>query len=325
MGDQYITDKSAKRLDLKQIGFEDNTTRLSELREIITEVTFNPLIESVKRQYNILPWDYLTFLEAEGEVYYSCTNTDLEFTTTTAPEYIATSSFKTSDFGSPTSTPFSAVKLYKVIATVPTLIFSFSDYSDGLSDIDEIFTVKNKLIHEVNKLSNIKAYWERYRDLYYPDRFIFVSTDATFASNAMRLDYTVTPSAVNTFVTTNYTKVLAGTEAFDTRDSFCRLISSEEVSHLLSNPFGTTSSSSPIISIIGDKLISYINKRFILKGLTLKYLRKPRRMSLPLNQSYEIQDIRALEKIIDMSVEYLLATVQSQGYQMMAAENMMKD
>jgi uroporphyrinogen-III decarboxylase len=48
-------------------------------------------------------------------------------------------------------------------------------------------------------------------------------------------------------------------------------------------------------------------------------------MSLPLNQSYEIQDIRALEKIIDMTVEYLSATIESQGYQALTLENQQRD
>jgi hypothetical protein len=94
---------------------------------------------------------------------------------------------------------------------------------------------------------------------------------------------------------------------------------------MLAHPFGTTSPDSPIINIVGDRIIAHTNERFILKGLTLKYIRKPRKMSLSLNQSYELQDSRAIAKIIDMTVEYLSATIESQGLQALTIQNQQRD
>ena len=329
MGDAYITEKTTKELDPKNIGFEDTQSRLSMIRELIEEEPLTVYNEVTnKRQHCVLPWNYFTFIEAESEVISSCNNTAVTYTTTSANEYISTLSFKQSDFGgTPPNPPFANVKVYKVISGTPTEIFDFADFSDGLDDIEEIFTVKNKILDEINRTqTNIKVYWEKYRDEFLPDTFIFVSSDSGFSGQSMRIDYTASLTASDAFSTESYTKVSAGSGTnFDELTSYCRLLSNEETYHMMAHPFGTTSSASPILNILGDKLAIYINERFILKGLTLKYIRKPQGLSLPLNQSYGIQDSRAIAKIVDMTVEYLLAAIESQGLQALAIQNQKRD
>lgn len=327
MGDAYITEKTTKPLDPKQIGFEDVQSRLATIRELVTETDLTVLEDtSQKRQSAILPHNFLTFIEAEAETAFTCDDSDITYTTTASNEYISVISFKEDDFDVVTATPFSLVKIYKVISGTPTEVFDFSDYSTGLSDIEERFTIVNLAIQEINRTqTNIKVYWEKYRDLFHPQSFIFVA-DSTLAGQSMKIEYTATADATTAFSVVSYTKFLAVTSTdYDEKDTFCRLLSNEDVYHMISHPFGGTSPESPIITISNDKLIAYINKRFILKGLTLKYIRKPRRMNLPLNQSYEIQDSRALAKIIDMTVEYLAIALESQGSQGLMIENQQRD
>lgn len=328
MGYQYIIEKTTRRDDPRQAGLEDNITRLSTIQELIDEVSlivFNNVIN--KKQFSVLPQDHFSFVEAQGDVVFSCTDDALTFTTSPVSEYLTTLSFKISDFGSPDSTPFSDTKIYKVINTTPVEIFDFSDFSTGLSDVEEIFTVKNKILTEINRTqSNLKVYWELYKGNYYPDQLIFVSNDNAFVGQGMKIEYTSILNSSSSFTNTVYAKVVDGSgENFDSKDSYCRLLSNEEVYHVLNHPFGTTSPESPIITINKDQITIYINERFILKGLTLKYIRNPREMNLSLNQSYGIQDPRALGKIIDMAIQYLHATIESQGYQAMALENQQRD
>lgn len=327
MGDAYISEKSTRNLDPKQIGFEDIQTRLATIRELITESTLTVLEDvSQKRQSAILPQNYFTFIEAQATTVFTCDDSNIVYTTTPSNEHIAAVSFKTTDFDIITATPFSLVKIYKVISGVPTEIFDFSDYSTGLSDIDEIFTVRNLAIQEINRTqANIKVYWEKYRGIHYPRSFVFVA-DSTLAGQSIKIDYTATANATIALTSNSYTKLLSITSTdYDEKDTYCRLLSNEDVFHMINHPFGGTSSESPIISNSNDKLIAYISKRFILKGLTLKYIRKPRKMNLSLNQSYEIQDSRALSKIIDMTVEFLAITLGSQEGQGLMIENQQRD
>lgn len=328
MGDAFITEKTTRELDPKRLGFEENQARLANIRELVTEATltvYNDIAQ--KRQYSVLPHNYFTFVEAQGDIVHSCNTLDVTFTTSSSPEYICAISFKQSDFVTVPANPFSETKIFKIISGTPTEIFDFSDFSTGLDDLSEIFTVINKIQDEINLTeSTLKVYWEYYRGTYYPDQLVFVSSDATFSGQSIRVVYTASEQTTTSLTTNNYTKVSAGSGTnFTTRDSFCRLLSNEETFHMLAHPFGTTSQDSPILNILHDRLTVYINKRFILKGLTLKYIRKPRRMNLPLNQSYEIQDSRALSKIIDMTVEYLSATIQSQGLQALTMQNQQRD
>jgi hypothetical protein len=325
MGDAYISDKTTRRNDPKQAGFEDNITRLSSIRELVTEahlIAFN----DVTAQFSILPANYFSFVEAQASLTYSCTNSAITFSISPVSEYIATLSFTKADFGVPSSTPFSATKIYKVINTVPIEIFDFSDFSTGLNDLDEIFTVINKALDEINRQSNLKVYWESYKGIYYPDQFIFVSNDDAFLNQGVKVEYTAVLNSSSAFTSTPYTKFNEATSNnTSTKNSFCRLVSNEEIYHLLNHPFGKTNLESPLMTIFNDTIEIFRDKRFILNELILKYIRKPRRMNLNLNQSYEIQDTRAIHKIIDMTVEYLSATIESQGYQALALENQQRD
>lgn len=328
MGDAYIIEKTTRSIDSKQSGFEDNINRLSTIRELVTEANLTVLNQtSQKRQYSLLPYDYMSFIEAYGETVSSCDSSAISFNSSTVVEYISIVPFRKSDFGlTPPSPPFANTRVFKVINTTPVEIFDFSDFSTGLSSIDEIFTVINKILNDVNRQTDLKVYWEHYRESYYPDSFIFVSNSSAYLNQAMRIEYTNSLSTTSNFTITNYTKYnVATTAPVIERDSFCRLVSNEEAYHLLQNPFGTTSNESPLIVLNNYKLDIFINKRFLLKGLVLKYVRKPQRLSLPLNQSYGLQDERALEKIIDMTVEYLAATIESQGYQALTIENSQRD
>jgi hypothetical protein len=326
MGDAYITEKTTRDLDPKKIGFEDVQSRLATIKELVTETDLTVLEDTaLKRQSAVLPHNFLSFVEAEAETAFTCDDSTITYTTTASNEYTSVISFKVSDFDDVT-TPFSATKVYKVIDTVETEIFDFADYATQLDDIEEIFTVVNIIVQEINRSqTNIKVYWEQYRDLYHPRSFIFVA-DSTLAGQSMKINYTATANTTVAFTSNAYTKFLAVTSTdYDEKDTYCRLLSNEETYHMLNHPFGTTSPESPIINIVDDKVIAYINERFILKGLTLKYIRKPRRLNLPLNQSYELKDSRAIAKIIDMSVEYLAAAIESQGLQGLIIENQQRD
>jgi hypothetical protein len=75
MGDQYITEKTTRRNDPKQAGFEDNITRLSTIQELITESSITVFNQTTnRRQYSLLPFNYLSFVEAEANILASCTN-----------------------------------------------------------------------------------------------------------------------------------------------------------------------------------------------------------------------------------------------------------
>jgi hypothetical protein len=325
MGDQYLMEKTTRALNPKESGFEDNITRLSTIRELVTESTLTVYNNTSRAQFSYLPHNYFSFIEAEGQVYSSCTDSAIVTQTVSSPTYYAVIPFNVTNFTTPPN-PFLQTKIYKVTNTVPLEIFDFSDYApNGLTDLEEIFTVKNKILTEINRRSDMKVYWESYNGLFFPNCLIFTSTDTVVGANAIRIDYTSVLTATSFFTTVAGTTINTATEPYNNKQAFCRLISNEEAYHLLAHPFGTTSPISPIITIFGDKVTIFINERFILKSLTFKYIRKPRRLNLPLNQSYEIQDPRALEKIIDMTVEYLAATIESQGYQALAIENQQRD
>lgn len=324
MGDDYILKRTGKIFNPKQSGFEDNINNLTTVRELVTETSLSVYNINSKRQFCFLPHDYFSFIEAEATLVSSCTSADIQYNTTTESKAVAVVSFKTSDFSSYPTAPFSQTKIYTIINTSPNLVFNFADFSTGLTDIEEIFTVKNKILEELNRTSNLKVYWEQYNDKYYPNSLIFVG-DSSLINQAIKVNYTDSLSSIVNFTTVNYTKVSSTTGKTIESTVYCRLISNEEAYHLISHPFGTTSSDSPVITIVNDKIVVYTNKRFILKGLSLKYIRKPRRMNLPLNQSYEIQDPKAVEKIIDMTAAYIAGVLESQGYQALAIENQQRD
>jgi hypothetical protein len=101
-----------------------------------------------------------------------------------------------------------------------------------------------------------------------------------------------------------------------------RVVDNAEVYTMNRNPFAKSNIDSPMATVSRDDLKVYQDgKSFILKGITLDYIRKPRVIDLSLNQDCELAE-HTHQEIVDIAVKNVLEAIESPRYQTNSAEQL---
>lgn len=85
-------------------------------------------------------------------------------------------------------------------------------------------------------------------------------------------------------------------------------------------PFFTSSGKTPISEITGNKLVVHGNSSFIVTGVRVDYLKKPRAINLSLNQDCELPE-EFHQAVCDLTVEYFKAMTVDPSWEVKLKDN----
>lgn len=306
-------------------------TRNKKLDAIISESTDSDY--QANSVYSILPSDYKYLLNSRSNTYRDTTYPGCEtllsssISTSTYTEYIAivpwpepSSAFNNLYFHRP-RIEVDSVDIYRAPISIGTF-----------SELTSKFVIINNIIESINRDSTLpyEVYWEQYRDIYYQNTFIFVSNDASVDTDVVRAivyeDDTTTEDVAtsDTFSSTDYL-VYNPSSSLLSNQYPNRILESEESYNFQArtNKFYGTKYYEPI-GILDDKLSIFYNESFIVRDITIDYIRNPRQISLALDQSCEMSNAGA-RRIVDLTIEYFKLVIENPSYQAFTQDNNLRN
>ena len=320
--------------------FEDTQTRLDNLRNLIvrnanldaiiyasTDEDFEP-----NTVYAILPANYKSLINDRSTVVSSsilplCNDLGT-VGTSTIDEYVAELSFPESQIVAPGPyfyAPEVLVNGSQVYKT-PSAIGTFNNENSK-------FVIINDLIQTINEnpLLPYNIYWERYRNTFAKNTFFFVTSDASFNGQPVRINiFQSDGTTVDSFTTSNFSGTSyiiynpSSISSSITTQVANRLTEKEDIYNFLNtNTFYGTKKIEPL-SVLSNRLTVYRDKSFIISNITIDYIRKPNQISLPLDQSCELS-VTGAREIVDLTIEYLKLTFENPSHQGFVKDNNLRN
>src|SRR6185369_7363386 len=142
----------------------------NKVEEVILPSTSDPIYEdNILNAYSVIPPDLYWTINARAEVVTDPINCNIapSLASTTKTEYVTIVPFPSTGIAPYYSNPS---------VTEPVLGTLYSLTLTGFNSTNSKYVVINNIIEYFYRSNpNVTAYWERYRDKYYKDSFIFVS------------------------------------------------------------------------------------------------------------------------------------------------------
>lgn len=193
------------------------------------------------------------------------------------------------------------------------------------------FTIANYFLDNL-KFTGLDVYWETYRDISSPKSFVFVSSDNTITQ--VQIAWQVSGSnpalagnnsAVFTetvYKTPNY---LSSTLSGYKEDYVPNLLlESDEFYEQNLNVFYRTNKRNPKSQVTGSELMAYEKQSFLISNLYVDYIRKPKHVSLFLNQNFELAG-DAPRIVVDRTIEYLKLAIENPAYREVVTDNQLRN
>jgi hypothetical protein len=297
-----------------QVSLSDVTALLHKNKisnAYLTQET-DPLYEGLPTYYAVQPPDFLWLASGRVETAVDTVMCDSAPTATTinTVEHIQILGLP----NLPTTAPF-----WSTVAITSTvkggLYGSPAGISSGFQSPRSSYVMVNNVLDTMyRKFSDVKVYWERYRDINYPGKFIIVSTTdlgvvtmtATgIVSTAAKLSNSYTMYNRGS-ITTNPTAKLDITPCRNTQDDML-------YPAIKQNKFYRSSVREVVINQTGDYFIIYPEQSFIVTRFMYDYIRKPKTISLALDQTCELAD-STHDKVVDLAVEILRLDTKNETY-----------
>lgn len=283
----------------------------NKISEVIQPGTTDKLFEdNITNAYSVIPSDLYWTVNGRVEVITDPLNCEAapDLDLTNYSEYVAVVPFPS--LGSSTYFANTSItsSVLGSIYTSPTAIAS------GFNSSTAKYVVVNNILETLwRKYSTLQVYWERYRDVYYADSFIFVgSTDIgtmTLTSNALT---STVARTVNSYSIYNRA-VVDDLESSVVTSAPIKINRENQLYQGLQNSFYKTSERRPIVDQTGDYFIIYTAENFIVTRLAYDYIRKPKTISLVLNQTCELSPTLH-NKLVDIAVEILRLDIKDPSY-----------
>lgn len=177
-----------------------------------------------------------------------------------------------------------------------------SDYAGYPEVKDSSFLVPVLLWHG-NRQADMR--WEEFDGQLLRNRYITVRTSAPVGAIAMTLDgESYADGSTTTRVLTRHTAT--GTAVVNNR-----LCATDIIPSLNQSRYYRSSHYSPISELQGTNLLIHRNDSFLVAGVGISYIRKPRPISLSLDSDCELGGEDTHQAICDLATEYIKGTVQN--------------
>ena len=335
--DRFIDDLFGK-------DFQDRQMRLDFIRPLIVKnhklISITPvsseLIYEPDMVYGILPPDYLYRVNDRSQVgqsSVSCQDLSSLIETTEITEYISALPFPITTLAVPPYyNTFEIAKtedaLESIIYTSPT---AFTGY---LTDKEAKYMIINNSLESMNRTlgPTTRIYWESYRGAYHANSYIFVrDTDAWTQVKATAYKptdpVTLDKETISSFTDNLYQKTdfKSGTENTTLKYVDNQMTEGDKIYELNKNIYYKTDAQEPISAMSADFIHIYKNKSFIIREVVIDYVRKPRQISLLLDQSCELSSVTARANIVDKTIEYMKLLIENPVYREFQRDNIIKN
>lgn len=283
----------------------------NKISEVIQPQTTDKLYEdNITNAYVVLPSNLFWSINGRAEVLTDPLNCEEapDLNTTTLSEFVSVVTIPT--LGS--SPYFANTTITSTI--LGTLYSSPTAIASGFNSSTAKFTVINNILDTLyRKFSTLQVYWERYRDTYYQNSFIFVgSTDIGTITITSNSQTTSVLRTVTTYTTFNRS-LIDNLESVTVTSVPVKINRENELYQGLQNNYYKTLARRPIVDQTADYFIIYTAENFIVTRLAYDYIRKPRTISLVLGQDCELSPT-IHHKLVDIAVEVLRLDIKDPSY-----------
>lgn len=306
---RFIKQRINPKSNDKQQGFQDNQKRFEDLKPLIVPVTLPSYTNDSNTVFSHLPADYLIRINDRSTVKDLCGESFSTVGTTNINKYVSCITIK-DDTG---------LFAYFKIVINGTTVFDITNYpsiSTGLPSIEskfELFLIVKKALTDLG----FDCKYGKYYDVDCGQGITIVSDTPL----VITVEYSLTDINLMSSITQVLNKLNQVSATFEISNRF---VSTEIFYKLLASSFGTTISYSPLSTMEGNKIIVAHNQKFIPTTIKLSYLRKPRKISLSLNQDCDLDDWIQSE-IVDNTAKRLAGLLESNGYKNIINENLLKE
>lgn len=283
----------------------------NKVSEVIIPSQTDPLYEDpLKSVYSTVAPDLFWIINGRAEVVKNPLVCDTEPTlsTTNYSEWTAVVPFPDANVSAPYY-----VNVAITSSVLGTLYTAPSPFSAGFNSTTSKYRLIDNILEYFYRHSTLKVYWERYRDVYYKNSFIFVNptNQGTVTISGTGLTSSVVTASQTVYTIYNRSAILSPL----TRTLAPVKIHEQDLlySSLKENKFYRSLSIEVSMDQTYDYFILYREESFLVTRFYYDYIRKPRTISLALNQSCELADVTH-PKIIDLAVEILRLDTKDQAY-----------
>jgi len=240
----------------------------------------------------------------------------------------------------------------------PITLFDSSDYNWTIESWNDAYHVVNHILDFLNRENrldittasairnnpadtflldeflNLEVYWERFDDLYYPNSFIFVSDDETYASgkfmeleiNSGGASYSVTPTDSNYYIINDYrSRGIFNAVQYTTRNvnlanipfegtGIGRNIDIKKTYEYIDSPIDKPSKDRPLYNRTNNNIILYVADNVSINKVYLDYIRIPRPINLRSGWNSELNEALH-QNIVDRAVDIAALEMQYQDMQ----------
>ena len=328
--------------------FEDKQLRLDYIRTLIVKnhvlqayvpVSGVDLFYEPDMVYAVLPPDYLHRVNDRSSILQStgyCRDLTSIITQIEQAEYMAVVEFPETSLTVPPY--FTGFTIYKTEASIESPIYTMpAGFVGYLQDTEARFMLINNTLDFFNfdtafKATGTKVYWERYRGMYYPNSYIFIRSVPSWTTIRIKTDTNDDPPLVGTALTVSFTSNTYKTLGLSTEDTDKKtsiagngMTEGDKIYDMNKNIYYRTSVMEPISAMADNMLFAYHDKSFIITQQVIDYVRKPRQISLLLNQSCELESVSARADIVDRTVQYLKLILENPNHREILQDNIIKN
>jgi hypothetical protein len=303
-------------------GFQDDQINLSNVTalikkskglDVIIPSASDPLYEdNLSLVYTVIPPDHYWTINCRAEVVTDPLNcsTAPALDTASLPEWTAIVPFPAPNASAPyyVNIAISSSALGPLY-TVP------SEVAAGFNSTNSKYVLVMNILEYFYKHSSVKVYWERYRDVYYKDSLIFVSSATMGTVSITGTGLTTSQAASSQVVYSTYNRgAIASLTSKQVKIAPVKLTEEDALYPSLQQNFlYKTDPAEPVADQLHDFYLVYRDGSFLVTRLFTDYIRKPRTISLLLNQHCELGDTTH-PKIVDLAVELLRLDTKDQSY-----------
>lgn len=309
---RFINQRSRSESDDKRIGFQGDIKRYEDLKALIkTSLPLTPYVKSTDEVYCFIPSDSFRLLSVKAAIKDLCNDAYLP---TTASEQLHYVTYKFLNSGVSNYNNF----VYKLDGVTIFDSATYPQFSTGLpaSAPEMKFELIQFMLEEIRK-AGYEVKYENFRGKFFRESLIVFKTSA-FAQTVI---YNLGVPVVTNSVSDTVTKV---TLPLGNKNPKCRIVPTDEYDDLLESAFSTTFAHSPVVALEGDSIKAAHKQKFIISSLSVNYIRIPRKVSLPLNQSCDL-DGHVHQEIVDNLSKRLAAITSAEQYQLLLRENLSKE
>lgn len=308
----YIKQTINPKSNPKGLGLQDGQKRYDDLENLITSASLDVYARDNDSVYAFLPANYMHLISDSSKVKDLCG-------ATYAPSTVS-SVFYSAKYQLPTNS-YDLFKTLLVKINGNTVVDVSAYYPDGIPSNTSKFELLNIILELFNSVSGFEAKYEKYKDISNPGGIVIVSNSSFTLSNVYKSGVSTTTTQVFTIDTNTLTKIQNSLGIIESPNRLCK---TEDIKTLLKSNFSTTFVDSPISSLQQFKLNAYHKKNFIISQLNIDYIRKPKKISLILNQDCELNE-NVHQEIVNNTAKRLAAYTFNSGYNNIINENLLKE